>query len=463
MILARLFAILTLISSAAAAAERPNVLIIYTDDQGSADAGCYGSPDLTTPAIDRLAAEGVRFTQMLAPSAICSASRTGLLTGCIPMRAGVPGNVSSQHGNAGLPPANYTLAEMFRDAGYRTHHVGKWHLGYEETTMPNAQGFDSTWGHMGGCIDNYSHFFYWQGPNRHDLWRNGVEIWEDGQNFGRRMVEETQAAIDAGGDKPFFIYWAINWPHYPLQGYDNWRQHYAKLGLESPRDKYAAFVSSMDELIGRVLDGLDAKGLAQDTIVIFQSDHGHSVEERTFRGGGSSGPYRGHKGSFFEGGLRVPSIVRWPAKLAPGQVRGQFVTGCDWYPTLLEWCGGSLPANAQKLDGKSIAAVAESGAPSPHAEFYWTFGTRRDKQGNDNGHWALRQGDWKLIGNPRDQIQPLEGADRKLFLANLAEDVGEANNVAKEHPEVVGKMLQRQQEIAAELQADMAKLRAAKD
>ncbi len=449
----RLFLPLFLLSFATAT-DKPNVLIIYTDDQGSADAGCYGSPDLVTPAIDKLAAEGVRFTQMLAPSAICSASRTGLLTGSIPMRAGVPANVSSTKGQPGLPAANYTMAEMLRDAGYRTHHIGKWHLGYDAATMPNAQGFDTSWGHMGGCIDNYSHFFYWQVPNRHDLWRNGKEIWEDGQNFGLRMVEETKAVIAEESEKPFFIYWAINWPHYPLQGFDQWRKHYAELGLGSPRDKYAAFVSSMDDLIGDVLDELENRGIAENTIVIFQSDHGHSVEERTFGSGGDPGPYRGHKGNFFEGGLRVPSIVRWPAVLDQGEVREQFVTGCDWYPTLMEWCGGTLSEGAQKLDGKSLADVIESDADSPHQEFYWTFGDRVDKQGNDLSHWALRQGNWKLIGNPKDQVTPLAETDQKLFLANLSEDIGETTNLAKEFPEVVDQMLTRKKEIAADLQAD---------
>ncbi|MEM1295856.1 MAG: sulfatase-like hydrolase/transferase [Verrucomicrobiota bacterium] len=453
------FLFLSLVFHTFAVAGQPNVLLIYTDDQGAIDAGCYGSPDLETPAIDKLAAEGVRFTQMLAPSAICSASRTGLLTGSMPMRAGVPGNVSSSKGNSGLPTANYTMAEMLHDAGYRTHHVGKWHLGYDEATMPNGQGFDSSWGHMGGCIDNYSHFFYWNGPNRHDLWRDGVEIWEDGQNFGHRMAEETKAVIDSTLEKPFFIYWAINWPHYPLQGYDHWRKHYAEKGLESPRDKYAAFVSSMDDLIGEVLDHLEAQGLAENTIVIFQSDHGHSVEERTFGSGGDPGPYRGHKGNFFEGGLRVPSIVRWPARIPKGEVRDQFVTGCDCYPTLLDWCGGSADLDAQKIDGKSIAKVIESGVESPHEQFYWTFGDRKDKQGNDISHWAYRQGDWKLIGNAKDQVMPVAAEDRKLFLANLGNDIGETTNVAKAHPEVVEQMLKDREVIAAELRADLQALR----
>ena len=233
---------------------------------------------------------------MLAPGAICTASRAGLMTGRTPWRAGLPGNAGTRRGGRGLDPSLYTMAELFRDAGYRTAHVGKWHLGYTQDTMPLAHGFESSFGHMGGCIDNYSHFYYWGGPNQHDLWRDGEEVWADGRNFGRLMVDEAKRVLDASDDRPLFMYWAINWPHYPLQGFDRWRARYAH--LPSPRDKYAAFVSSMDELIGEVLDHLETRGLRDDTIVVLQSDHGHSIEERTFGGGGDPGPYRGHKGSF---------------------------------------------------------------------------------------------------------------------------------------------------------------------
>ena len=178
----RLFCSLLLLPLSAA--QPPNVIIVYSDDQGSVDARCYGTEDLKTPNMDRLAASGVRFTQMLAPSAVCSSSRAGLLTGQFPARAGVPSNGPSEKGKAGMPGEVLTIAELLRGGGYATAHIGKWHLGYTSETMPNAQGFDWSFGHMGGCIDNYSHFFYWDGPNRHDLWRNGKEVWEDGVYFG---------------------------------------------------------------------------------------------------------------------------------------------------------------------------------------------------------------------------------------------------------------------------------------
>ena len=420
---------------------KPNVIIVYTDDQGSVDANCYGSTDIETPHIDSLAETGVRFTQMLAPSAICSASRAGLLTGQIPARAGVPANVSSEKGNPGLPASKFILPELFKSNGYATGHIGKWHLGYTPETMPNAQGFDYSYGHMGGCIDNYSHFFYWNGPNRHDLWRNGVEIWEDGAFFGDRMVEELKGFIETNREQPFFVYWAINWPHYPLQGTSKWREKYAD--LPHPRDKYAAFMSSTDELLGELLGHLEALELRENTIVIFQSDHGHSVEERTFGGGGSAGPYRGHKGNLFEGGLRVPSIVSWPGGGIPqGVVRDALVTGMDWYPTLADWTGATIPED-HPLDGKSIAAIVDGSAEeSPHDEFYWRLGANPDK-----AKWVVRDGDWKLLGNTSENVrlegyEPLTKEDQELFLVNLKEDVGEKTNVSKAHPDIVTKMLE---------------------
>ena len=412
---------------------RPNVVIIYTDDQGTLDANCYGSKDLITPNIDALARQGVRFTQMYAPSVICSASRAGLMTGRTPVRAGVPSNVPSQRGGAGMPPEEVTIAEMLNSAGYATGHVGKWHLGYTPETMPNAQGYDYSFGHMGGCIDNYSHFFYWQGPNRHDLWRNGEEIWEDGRFFPDLMTEECERFFEKNKDRPFFLYWANNVPHYPLQGTAEWRAKYKD--LPSPRKMYAAFVSTLDERIGRVVAKIDELGLRQKTLIIFQSDHGHSTEERTFFGGGNAGPYRGAKGCFFEGGMRIPGIVSMPGTLPQGEVRRQMATGCDWLPTIAEVCGVSPPKC--KLDGKSLLPVILSAeAPSPHETFYWQLGR------GPRAQWVVREGDWKLLGNPQDRSQkaPLT-KDDKLFLVNLAEDVTEMKNLAKEHPDVVQRLL----------------------
>lgn len=426
-----------------AAQEQPNVLLIYTDDQGTIDLNCYGAEDLITPNLDGLAAGGVRFTQMYAPSAICSSSRAGLMTGRFPARAGVPGNVSSSHGVAGMPASEITIAEMLHEAGYATGHIGKWHLGYTPETMPNGQGYEYSFGHMGGCIDNYSHYFYWNGPNRHDLWRNGTEVWEEGRFFPDLMVEECCRFVEAHAKQPFFLYWAINVPHYPLQGTAVWRERYTH--LEAPRRMYAEFVSTMDERVGLVLDKLDALGLRENTLVIVQSDHGHSTEERAFFGGGNAGPYRGAKGCLFEGGIRIPSIVSLPGVIPAGEVREQLVTGCDWFPTIAGFTGAPLPDT--HLDGASIRDVILSDdAASPHDSFLWLLGR------GANAQWAVREGDWKLLGNPRDTSHQGELTERdRLFLANLADDPGETTNLAGEREDIVSRLRAKFEAFHAEL------------
>ena len=288
-------------SAAARSAEpaKPNVIVILTDDQGTADLHCAGALDLETPHLDALVRRGVRFTQFYAAAPVCSPSRAGLLTGRHPVRAGMPNNAPASEGQPGMPAAEITLAEMLKGAGYATAQIGKWHLGYSRETMPLGQGFDLSFGHIGGCIDNYSHFFYWGGPNRHDLQRNGREVHAPGRFFADLMVEEAAGFMEQNKNRPFFLYFAINGPHYPYQGDPRWLDHFAKLTY--PRNLYAAFLATVDERIGRLLGKLDDLGLRERTIVVFQSDHGHSTEERAHFGGGSAGPLRGAKFSLFEG------------------------------------------------------------------------------------------------------------------------------------------------------------------
>ena len=410
----------------------PNVIVIFTDDQGTIDAGCYGAK-IKTPGIDALADRGIRFSQFYAAAPVCSPSRAGLLTGRYPVRAGVPGNVSSKKGGSGMPPEQITLAETFRAAGYATAHIGKWHLGYTPETMPRGQGFDFSFGHMGGCIDNYSHFFYWNGPNRHDLWRNGEEVYRDGRFFPDLMVEEAEQFIEKHRQKPFFMYFAMNTPHYPYQGEAQWLKYYRDRKVPYPRDLYSAFVSSLDARIQRLTEKVDALGLRENTIFVFQSDHGHSHEERAHLGGGSAGPYRGAKFSLFEGGIRVPAIISWPGKLPQKQVRDQVAHSCDWTPTLFELCG--VQALQKDIDGKSLAPVLQSAeAPSPHQTLHWTIGKS----------WAVRHGDWKLLGNPRDTSNKaaLGEKDKRLFLVNLQKDSREMKNLALEYPQKVQELQQ---------------------
>lgn len=417
-------------------AGRPNVILIYTDDQGTIDMNCYGSRDLYTPRMDALASSGIRFTQFYTAAPVCSPSRAALMTGNTPFNAGVPGNSGHFYGNPlGMPTEQYTFAEMMRVGGYATAHIGKWHLGYVDEKMPLAQGFDYSFGHMGGCIDNYSHFYYWSGPNRHDLWKNGKEVYRPGEYFLDMMEEEACRFISDNREKPFFLYFAINMPHYPLQGKTKWLEYYNH--LPTPRREYAAFISTIDEAVGRLMDHLDALGLKENTIIIYQSDHGHSNEERTFGAGGSAGPYRGSKFSLFEGGIRIPAIISWKGHLAENAVRDQFGANVDWMPTIADLCGIEIPE--QILDGKSLVPVIrDEEAESAHDKFFWHYPSVTMHKGE--AQWAVRQGPWKLIVNGVDQSgtrQPLDPVRDKYFLVNLELELTETRNLAGQYQDKV--------------------------
>jgi len=419
------------------ASDKPNVIIIYTDDQGSIDLNIYGAKDLVTPHMDKLVGGGVRFTQFYG-APVCSPSRASLMTGMTPQRAGLAGNVPSVPvTKIGLPASAYTMAEMFKDAGYKTAHIGKWHLGDQAGMQPQEQGFDYSFGHHVGCIDNYSHFYYWHGPNRHDLYRNGKEVYYDGQFFPQLMVDEATAYIEENHKYPFFMYFALNTPHYPYQGTPEWLKYYQDKGVAYPRDLYAAFLSTQDDKIGALIDKLESLNLMENTIIVFQSDNGYSTEERAHFGGGNAGPYRGAKSCLFEGGYRVPAAITWRGKLAENEVRGQFSVNADWMPTLADLCNINL--NTEPLDGKSLVDVIRN--PDAKSKHNDTFSWKHGKQ------WATRSGKWKLLGNPVDKSSKGElTEDDKIFLVNLKLDPGEQNNIALENPDIVSRLTKQYQE-----------------
>lgn len=424
----KLLILLFLISIEIESAERkPNVIIIFTDDQGSLDASCYGTKDIKTPHIDRIAKNGIRLSQFYAAAPVCSPSRAGLLTGRYPPRAGVPGNVGLT--SEGMPSSQITIAEMLKEAGYATAHIGKWHLGNYKETVPNGQGFDYSFGHHVGCIDNYSHFFYWAGPNKHDLFRNNKEVFEDGKYFPDLMVREAKTFINKNKEKPLFIYFASNGPHYPYQGDIKWLKQYKDLPY--PRNLYNAFMSSIDERIGQLYDHVKDAGLLEDTIFIFQSDHGHSTEQRAHYGGGYAGQYRGAKFSLLEGGIRVPAIISYPAKLAKGEERKQFTTSCDWFPTIADLCGIKQPKH--KIDGKSLLPVLHSAdAKTQHEHYIWEFG---------RGNWVVREGDYKLHKNIKDTSNGHRHTNKQgVFLFDLSKDPYEKNNIAKQNPKIIERL-----------------------
>jgi len=416
----------------AAPAQRPNVVILYTDDQGTLDANCYGSTDLVTPNIDRIARDGVRFTQAYAHT-VCCPSRAALLTGRHPQRSGInswaQGNMNGADG-INMALEEVTIAEVLKSAGYKTGLFGKWHVGSHRDYGPTKQGFDEFFGIRNGFIDNYNHYFL-HGQGYHDLYEGTTEVFKEGEYFPELMTDRALQFIEKNKANPFLLYVGFNIPHYPEQALAKHGELYKDLPM--PRRSYAAIVTTTDYYVGLILEKLDELKLTENTIVIFQSDNGHSAESNpgirvdnhasgypkghyysAHGGGGNTGKWIGAKGSFLEGGVRVPAIVSWPAKLPRGVVRDQAVTIMDWLPSIVEWCGVDMPD--VKVDGRSLQPVIESpDAPSAHPVICFQWQTK----------WAVREGDWKLVKQGRTPT-----------LHSLAGDEPEVKDYFDERPDI---------------------------
>ncbi len=432
--------LLTFPALGVSAVERPNILIILTDDQGTIDANCYGSTDLRTPNIDRLAATGVRFTQAYAHT-VCCPARAALMTGRHPQRGGVhhwtQGDLNGPDG-INMALGEVTLAEALKPAGYRTALYGKWHLGAHRDFGPKKQGFDEFFGIRDGFIDNYNHYFL-HGSGFHDLYEGIKPVKAPGKYFPELMVQRSLKFIMQNKDRPFLLYIPFNIPHYPEQALKRFEAVYKDIA-DPARRSYAAIVSTTDHYIGQIVDKLEALGLRENTIIIFMSDNGHSEETGNrirvdnhrsgypkghfygASGGGSTGKWIGQKGSFLEGGVRVPAIISYPAKLPKGEVRGQIITAMDWFPTVLDLCGVQQPSNSPKLDGHSVLPLIRSAkAKSKYKILHFAWGKK----------WAVREGDWKLIGS---------NGNTKVSLRNLVDAKPEAKDYAKAKPEIVQRL-----------------------
>ena len=446
----------------------PNVVIFLTDDQGTLDVKCYGARDLHTPHLDALADRGVRFTQAYAHT-VCCPSRALLMTGRQPQRSGVrtwvQGNAREKLG-INMDLGEITLAEALKGAGYRTALFGKWHLGAAFGFGPTDQGFDESFGLRDGFIDNYNHFFL-HGKGYHDLYRGDEEVFEPGAYFPKLVVREALRFLEANRDRPFFMYVGFNLPHYPEQAEKTYDALYEK--LPEPRRSYAKVVSTVDSHIGQIMQKLDDLKLSENTIIAFASDNGHSSESAKIRvndhssglpeghnygangGGGYTGKWRGAKGSFFEGGIRVPAMMSFPSRIPAHTVRDQAVTLADYYPTILELCGVRSPD--RKLDGTSLLPILQSpDAPSRHNALHWQW-----EDAKEDVRWAVREGDWKLIYNGVDTTDPWQGHPEprrkipKIFLGNLADDKPELENYAEQHPEIVQRLMKLHEEWAKDI------------
>ncbi|MDQ6664618.1 MAG: sulfatase-like hydrolase/transferase [Acidobacteriota bacterium] len=412
----------------------PNFIVFLTDDHGFADLGCQGSNDLKTPNLDALAASGARFTNWYANAPVCAPSRASLLTGRYPIRAGVPNNGQP------LKSSELTLAALLKTAGYRTGIFGKWHLGSTPDTVPNAHGFDQFFGFHSGCVDFFSHRYYWGEPktvNYHDLWRNRTEVFEDGQYLTELITREAKNFVQQNRDRPFFLYLPYNAVHYPMHAPRKYIERFPNLDRE--RQTYAAMLSAMDDGVGEIMTLVEQLGMRENTFVHYQADNGATRETRAGLDGkpptaGHNGILRGNKFSLFDGGMHVPAIMSWPGTIPPNQVISEVGMSMDLLPTFCRLAGVSPPAG-RTIDGRDILPVAASRAKSPHEAVYWA----------NAGQLAARQGKWKLVMNgiPFDGTpagrEPMKGGD-SIFLSNLDIDPGETANRRREQPGVVDEL-----------------------
>lgn len=423
--------------------KRPNLIMIMTDDQGYGDLSCMGATDFVTPNIDSLATTGARFTNWYSNSPVCSPSRAALLTGRYPANAGVRAILRGHRKATGLVPECTTIATAVKELGYQTAMVGKWHLGLQEQSRPNQNGFDYFYGFMAGCVDYFSHISYWSMSDgrsnpTHDLWENNKEIYDNGKYFTEAVSETSVEQIRnmAGQDEPFLLYVGYNAPHYPMHAPKKYVDRFPHLSPD--RRIMAAMLSAVDDGVGQIVDELKRQGIYEDTVIFFQSDNGPSRESRNWLDGtpdpyygGTTGSLKGSKFSLFEGGIRVPGIFSWPGHIPAGQVIDQPCAAMDVFPTFLKWAGGD--PSRYDISGLDLDAVLTRGAPTPHDEIFWEM----------EGQTAVRRGNYKLVLN--GVLVEGEPVQAPVFLSDLSQDFGETTNLADQLPELTRELTERAQ------------------
>lgn len=403
-------------------ADRHNFVLIFADDLGYGDVSANGESDVQTPHIDRIAADGMLFTTMRANCTVCSPSRAALLTGRYADRVGVPGVIRTHPENSWgyLDPSVRTIADELADAGYHTAIVGKWHLGLESPNTPNEHGFAFFHGFLGDMMDSYTNHRR-HGINYMRL--NDAEIDPPGHAtdlFSDWAAEYLRERANKP-DEPFFLYLAFNAPHSPIEPPAEWSKKIQQRApqLSEKRARAVAFVEHLDDRIGNVLSVLDETGLADDTLVAFTSDNGGALQHAH-----SNGPWRDGKTSHYDGGLRVPFMIRWPGHVDPGSRSDYAGLSFDLFPTFLE-LAGATPAS--DLDAISLVPLLSGGSIDQPRELYFVRREGGVAYGGKS-YQAIIRGDWKLMQN--DPYSPLE-------LYNLETDPYEQHNVAAENAKLV--------------------------
>ena len=403
----------------------PNIVLIFADDLGYGDVSTYQESDVRTPSIDRIAAEGIAFTSMRANCTVCSPSRAALLTGCYADRVGVPGVIRTHAENSWgfLSPDVPTLADELGRLGYHTAIVGKWHLGLESPNTPNERGFDHFHGFLGDMMDSYTH--HRRHGNNYMRW-NGTEIDPEGHAtdlFSQWAIDYLEERAGEPS-RPFFLYLAYNAPHFPIEPPENWFRRVRERDpeLDEKRAKNVAFVEHLDAGIGRVLAALEKWELADNTLVVVTSDNGGSLPHAQ-----NNDPWRDGKQSHYDGGLKVPFVLRWPKRVEAGGRSDDAGLVFDLFPTFVELAGGTPAAH---LDAVSLLPTLDGGTPEAPRELYFV---RREGGGRYGGkaYHALIQGPWKLLQN--DPYRPLE-------LYHLGDDPQETTDVIGHHRDVANRL-----------------------
>ncbi|MGD9720202.1 MAG: sulfatase [Pirellulales bacterium] len=415
-------------------ARPPNVVIIFADDLGYGDLGCYGHPTIATPRLDQMAAAGLRFTQFYVAECVCTPSRAALLTGRLPIRNGMCSDVRRvlfANSKGGLPHEEVTIAEVLKTRGYHTACVGKWHLGHLPQFLPKQQGFDSYFG------------IPYSNDMRPTVLLRGEQIVEDPADqttLTRRYTDEAVTFMREHKDGPFFLYLAHNFPHVPLFASPEFRGR-------SPRGLYGDVVSELDASVGRVLDTLVELAIDRETLVFFTSDNGPWLIKGDQ--GGSAGLLREGKGSTWEGGMREPAIAWWPGTIAGGGTTGELASSLDFLATIAALAGAQLPTD-RTLDSLDLGPLLLGRGPSPRHEMFYYRGRQL---------MAVRSGPWKahfMTQAGYGQKEPERHDPPLLF--HLEHDPSEQRNVAAKHPDVVSQLQQLAGQHAAGVMAPPSQL-----
>ena len=406
-------------TASAQSADRPNVVLIITDDVGYGDIGSYGAPDINTPNIDSLAKNGARLTDFYA-APNCSPTRAALISGRYQQRFRIeaPLGASRVAGNEGLRATGRTLPQLLKNNGYRTALIGKWHLGYKREFSPNAHGFDYFFGFKSGLIDYYQHT---DSTGEHDLYENDQPTHVMGYSTDL-FTERATKFIEERGNAPFFIEVAYNAAHWPFQIPDHpsaapghGRLVQPQEDPTSTRQDYAAMVERADRGVGQILAALDRRGLTRNTLVIYTQDNGGEWLSR-------NAPLFNRKNSVWEGGIRVPAILRWPGRIPAGKTSNQVGIVMDLTATILAATHAPVTADA-RLEGINLLPLLQDGAPRAERTLFFRITTPARRQR------AVRQGDWKLM---------LDGNSPMLF--DLARDIGERTDLANQRIDIVRKL-----------------------